>query len=498
ASAAGRVHALWTLKGSGALDNRLVSQALSDSNQGVLENAIALADPQIHRKQLLTMVDPVSLRLSYLVILRLGDLEQSDPAWIDSYLALLKAGGAEDSWIRKAMLSARDPLTASLVVGLLESGQTGQYADLLEEFTAEVAARGDWSGLNHILQSLDSGDPGLPEISVVAGLSEGLPHGQHAWKTIAVLTEGPNSPLQSSSLAVIHSVVDAAVAIASNSTKDDFERLAVIPLVEERSMTEVFGVAKILMDQSAGPELQSAAVRMLSGFNNMRTTEFFLEHWHAMGLTARQEAIEVMASKENSAMLLMNRMKAGEINPALMPPFRRWWLTRRRAPETMDLAQELFGKADDDRSSLISKYKTTLQEYSGSAERGKEVFSKAACITCHRFNEEGADVGPTLADIRFKPTEALLTDILDPNRAVEGRWALYQVETKDGSTLTGIIANESSSTIELRLPGGHSEKISRSQLKSMETEGISLMPVGLENTVSPAEMADLIAYLTSS
>ena len=101
-----------------------------------------------------------------------------------------------------------------------------------------------------------------------------------------------------------------------------------------------------------------------------------------------------------------------------------------------------------------------------------------------------------MADVRLKLPNALLSDILDPNRAVEERWSVYTLETQDGRFFTCLIGSETASSLVMKLPGGFSETVSRDQIIKLETSGMSLMPVGLEEIISVTEMTDLIAFLT--
>ena len=45
------------------------------------------------------------------------------------------------------------------------------------------------------------------------------------------------------------------------------------------------------------------------------------------------------------------------------------------------------------------------------------------------------------------------------------------------------------------LQKGKREVLLRTQIESLKTSGLSLMPVGLESTITPDAMADLIAFL---
>lgn len=81
---------------------------------------------------------------------------------------------------------------------------------------------------------------------------------------------------------------------------------------------------------------------------------------------------------------------------------------------------------------------------------------------------------------------------------VEARWCAYLIETKDGRTLSGLIAAESADSVTLRMMGGLSETLQRSQIKKMTSTDKSLMPPGLEAAITKEQMADLLAFLRGS
>ena len=71
----------------------------------------------------------------------------------------------------------------------------------------------------------------------------------------------------------------------------------------------------------------------------------------------------------------------------------------------------------------------------------------------------------------------------------------YSVELKNGETLTGIIANETDSSLTLQSAAGQTTTALRSSIKRIEASNLSLMPEGLEAGLQPQDMADLIDYI---
>jgi putative heme-binding domain-containing protein len=117
------------------------------------------------------------------------------------------------------------------------------------------------------------------------------------------------------------------------------------------------------------------------------------------------------------------------------------------------------------------------------------------CQACHRAAGSGIEVGPDLVTVKTKGREALLTAILEPNKEVASAYIVYQVETNDGQSLLGFIAEDTADAMTLRMAGGGTQTIKRSQIKKTSSGGQSLMPEGIETGMSVQEMADLLTFI---
>ena len=73
---------------------------------------------------------------------------------------------------------------------------------------------------------------------------------------------------------------------------------------------------------------------------------------------------------------------------------------------------------------------------------------------------------------------------------IEGRIALT-----DGRTLTGVITNETASSVTRCRPQGQEDVVPRSQIEEINSSGKSPIPEGVEKEVSPQDLADLLAHL---
>ena len=130
----------------------------------------------------------------------------------------------------------------------------------------------------------------------------------------------------------------------------------------------------------------------------------------------------------------------------------------------------------------------------GDASRGKAVFEKN-CSACHRAGGLGVEMGPNLAAMQARGKAAILTNVLDPNREVNPAYVNYLVETTDGRSLTGMIVNETGTSITLQKEKKQQVEVPKSDIEAIKNTGLSLMPSGLEKEIPIDQMADLLEFL---
>jgi putative heme-binding domain-containing protein len=192
---------------------------------------------------------------------------------------------------------------------------------------------------------------------------------------------------------------------------------------------------------------------------------------------------------------LASAIKSKKVLPSQIPPDTR---VRLLAANDKDLGKqfvELLNSVSADRAAIIQQYTPALS--GGDAEAGKQVFSRV-CAQCHRLSDMGNDVGPPLKQLTDKSPQQLLETILDPNREVDPKYASYSVLLQDGRVYAGIIAEEAASQIVIAEAGGKKHTIPRSDIDQLRSTGVSLMPNGLEQQITPEQMSQLINFLKNA
>ena len=134
-------------------------------------------------------------------------------------------------------------------------------------------------------------------------------------------------------------------------------------------------------------------------------------------------------------------------------------------------------------------------------EKGKQMFAVAQCYKCHRFAGQGGIQGPDItgAGGRFSPKD-LLASIIEPNKEISDQYQATQFITEEGTVVTGRVANLNGDTLMIltnMLDPGNFTNLKRSEIDSSKPSPNSMMPSGLLDTLSQAEILDLLAYLRS-
>lgn len=136
----------------------------------------------------------------------------------------------------------------------------------------------------------------------------------------------------------------------------------------------------------------------------------------------------------------------------------------------------------------------------GDRIKGHQVFrsSKAACNSCHRIAYEGGTVGPDLTRIgAIRSRRDLLEAIVVPSASYARGYEPVLITHTSGEANLGVVTRTHPERLYLRDATGREIEVLRDEIKSMVRSPISIMPLGLDQSLSEVEFADLIAFLES-
>ncbi len=140
----------------------------------------------------------------------------------------------------------------------------------------------------------------------------------------------------------------------------------------------------------------------------------------------------------------------------------------------------------------------SIKAVKGDAAAGRKLFETGmgTCIACHKIGEIGRAIGPDLSKIgAIRLERDLLESILFPSNTLARDYEMHAIEMSDGQSLLGIIKSHTAEGLLLVDGVGQEKTVRHEQVVADATLALSLMPMGLDATLSEAQLLDLVAYL---
>ncbi len=522
-----RLHALWTLRGLKVLTEDDVRAALGDANPGVRENALILATDFVEgsgtlQAAVIALASDSSPRVRFQCAQTLALVAGSGAA--GGLFDILMAGGGSQ-WTRLAVLSSLKPsdtrflLTRFLNFDSFRRANDGTMVEIGRTLSELVGARAGELGedVSWLLQHTDSLLSRTMRIAFLEGLVDGLARGgtwpklsSVAERHLRQLTAGNDfaelRPLlrlsQGWKLPIserVQRTLATAADTATNSAKPVDIRLSALELVGLGDGTNALSLALELVDGQQPAELQTAALRTMDRLHIDSAGESLVKRWRSLAPGARSDAISLLLNHRLYHTALLSAMESGQITVGELnlDLEQRRRLLRESTPENQTRAAKLLGDAEyANRKTLVAEWLAKLPP-EGDAKRGRVVF-ESTCSRCHRAGGIGSRVGPDLSAVAHRSVEDLVSNILDPNMAINPGFIAYTVETRDGESQIGLLGAQTPENVVLVQALENRITIPRQQIVKMQSEGRSLMPEGLEAGKTPQDLRDLVAFLQAS
>ena len=498
-----RARAVWLLNSLESLDLITLKKVLADKEAGVREQAVLLAGnmSQKHPELVQSTVaasNDAAIRVRYNSTLVLGSME--GPQVVQA-LAKSAARDGADKWFRAAVLSGIEKRMPEFLAAFRDQKNAEPVAfasvmkDLGRLFGNGASAEASRALLQEVLAS--NADPEW-RIATMLGLAEGISGRAKEFGTspkgllFAIL--GNNAP--GSDLSALDNFVNRALDIAGKQTESTRLRISATALLGYTDFERSHSALQKMMVPSTPPELLLEAISALARLDDPRGAAILLDKkaWSAYTPRIKSAAVAAVVSKPSFINELFLAIEKGTISGAELSSADRMRLISDKNAQISDRAKILFKELEGgDRMTVYQEYKKALTAQVD-AKMGKAVFQKA-CSACHTYQNVGGKVGPDLTGVKNQPADALLLHILVPNYEVLPAYQSISISTNDGRSFSGWLVSENENSLTLRTTFGTDESILRRNISSLSNSGLSLMPDGLEQSISKDEMAKLIAYL---
>ena len=509
----GRIHALWVLEGLSSLEASLVEAALEAPHPGVRRNAVQLAEhflPEL-TSSLIALVDDDSPQVQLQLALTLGELTD-DPRVVRA-MAKLGARYADDQWFRMALASAPPETAMPLLTTLVReerdflASPSEEAAPLLSELSRIVGARREMTEITRWLRALTETralEHPVWRAASLKALAAGLKlegrTGRRApaiEKAITAMLDDSDDNVRAAALDVaqyfeLPTLVDKALTEAVNEDLPPAVRASAVRVLRGAAFATARTVMEAILTSTSPQEVQTAAARTAAAFDDEGVAETLLGGWRGYGPTVRIAVLEALLARPSQVLALLDAVESGQVEPSALDAVTRIKLAQYPDADVRRRSAEVLKSEMSDRAQVLANYQDVL-DLGNDPERGEPVFERE-CAKCHLPSGERGRIGPNLSGVNNRDAETLLSHILDPSAAIRARYTNYVLVTRRGYVHDGLLAGETAGTVTLR---GELEDVTvlRRNIAELRASTVSLMPEGLEETMTRQELADVIAYL---
>jgi putative membrane-bound dehydrogenase-like protein len=505
--AATRVLALWLLHSLHGLDKNILLKELKDEVPGVREQAVLLSASKITedstlKQAIVSTCTDSSERVRFESALALGTLSGQK---ISGTLAKLVIQDGNDRWMRAAVLSGVGNRMGAFLTAIQQQKEAisnnGKAYSLVMEDLGNMFGNGASVSecrefLKVIMQSLEDKNNDW-RFAAALGMANGLSNkpgfkaaGNNFIKFIKSIPSGSaHNP---------EAFINEVMKTAKDQESPESVRIKALELLGFFDDHRVYPILEQALQPENSSDIQKSAIEAITHLGTDKGGNLLAgsKVWGSYTPEMRQIVINALVSKQVFVKALMDGIEDSVIAPSDVPSRIRQRLMHQEG-DIQKRAEKLFSKIESgDRMQVYEEYKSLITAKKGNAKAGQTVFVQT-CSRCHTYAGKGGNVGPDLTDIKDQPAEALLLHILLPNYEVYPQYQTIYIELKDGQFVEGWIVSQKENSITLRTVAGADKTILKSNIKSSINTGKSLMPEGLEKSMTKDGFIDLIAYLKS-
>lgn len=413
----------------------------------------------------------------------------------------------EDDWTRTAVVAvavanpelvlaaalkegtASGPLIAAVATRLMERRNPVALESLLAAVAA-APARAD--GVKAVI------------LDAISGAKLAAPDAGHLQETLRTLLASENGSVAAAALplAVAWGTSAALKEDVNRRVAESLVQLEDVRLSDERRMQVVVALAGTrmlpalgrLLESAASPALKRHTLAVLGTTGEPEVGALILNVLPKLGSSEQEAATGVLLSRREWVLALLDAIEARRVSMALLGPsvvFRLRTHPQKEVSARAGKVLDAIVKPSTDKDGLIASLRPKVLR-PGNIGNGREVYLKS-CASCHKFKELGTEVGPVLTGMGAHGPETLLVHIVDPNRALDAGYEVWNVVMKDESIQSGILAQENDAVMVLKTATGPVE-VPKARIASVRKSALSLMPEGLES-IGVEALRDVLAFL---
>lgn len=420
---------------------------------------------------------------------------------------LSHAEDAADPYLPLMIWYGTEPLVTNEITKSLDLARSSKIP-LVRQYIARRIAEKSSDATNQVFEFVRQEADTLTQITMLRGVAEAVENNGRdmptAWAPLyQQLTKAPDDAMLAilTRIAISFGDENAIKALQEDISSAD------IAIEDRRSTLRTLqnvtgGLSEEFLQRLiiGSPDLRSEALTAMSSRSSERTGKILLPLFPQFTEQQRHAAVACFTSRVDTSLMLLEAVKSGKLDKKDVSAYAVGQLRTHRSSPVQLLVSELF--ADDpnqlQKAEQATYYKQKLTAdflASGNASNGRAIFEQT-CAKCHKLFGEGSDLAPDLTGSGRKNLDYVLSNLIDPNGLVDAAYRLTTVVTDDGRVASGFMVEHSEQMVVLHTQQGEI-RFPMNEIDSLETSSKSMMPEGLLQTYTDAQVRDLVVFLAS-
>jgi putative membrane-bound dehydrogenase-like protein len=293
--------------------------------------------------------------------------------------------------------------------------------------------------------------------------------------------------------------VEQALKVLADEKAAPQTRLEFVTIFGEVKAPAAVDALLGLIERTSDEPLRKVALAALASYHDARIAPRVVVVFSRLGKEAQSAALSLLASRSDSAALLLDAVEKERIVRSAVPLEVVRKIKLFPEHDIPARAEKLWGSAGRPTSAEMTQKIQHLagvvrEGTGGDPYAGRSVFL-ASCGACHLLHGQGGAVGPDLTKFKRDDLDALLLNIVNPNAEIREGYESFLISTRDGRLVTGFLVEQDPQVVVLRGLDGQNITLTRAEVQEMKAAGVSLMPEGLLDALDEKQVRDLFAYL---
>jgi len=268
-------------------------------------------------------------------------------------------------------------------------------------------------------------------------------------------------------------------------------------LIAFRDETLLDSLPDVLASGSA--QFASHVFAVLGRFDHPKLADVILRQYSKLPPEIQPLAIDLLMQREPWARKLLDAVLEKKLSQSVLNANHLRKILESNDREALWAVEKAFGKVREERNPEREKVVVEMGEYLrkniGDPFAGQRVF-RNLCAQCHTIYGEGGKVGPDLTANGRASFDQVVSSVFDPSLVIGPGYQTVTVVMTDGRNLTGLVTEDSEQRVLLKMPGEGEESVPRNRIQYERVSKLSMMPEGIESLLDKKDLSDLFAFLS--